>query len=504
VKCDEAKPACARCASTGRTCDGYEAAGTARSWTVVTGPKPALPAHARTAGLDDTASRLCFDFFCTVSAAELSRFFGRPFWCRSLLCASQQFPAVMSAMLAVASLHRRFKGDSAWSSLITPAAGVQLTGQPLHDHFAIQQYDRALRQLIRGISGIDKSHSRLVSLICGVLFTVIEVLQGNEGQALSHLDGIIRLLNETPRSITGEMLVTDVEEDLRPVISRFDVEASIFSTTRPPGINLPVLALDDARLEIFDLDKAADELNGLMAHMSHFKRTEANSFRYEIAGDIPLSILHTQQQLAIHFQRWWRKAEVHSTAVRPVHVARATLLRVHYHTSWTILQCCLHAEETAYDSYTDLFLEVVRLATALNGSGTGTGTAPPRRIFSAEIGIVFPLYWTALRCRDGGLRRAAIEQLRACSREGVWIPEIQARVAERAIEIEEGLVPGSLRPGIMAESLLSSCADVVEFRRIHSVGLDVDKANRRVLMTYQRRLNGPDGEWDVGREWLSY
>lgn len=442
----------------------------------------------------------------------MSQFFGHAFW-RSLPSASQQFPPVGSALLAMASMHRRYKelGDSS-SSQATEKSGPEI--------FAAVQYGKALRQLIHDMARRgdgDRSDCRLMCLVCGVLFIIIEVLQGDNRKALAHLDGVIQLLDETQGTTTGQRLMTDLEQELRPIISRFDVEASIFSTTRPPRLALPPLASlsqDDAQTtRSFHLDQAADEFNTLVAHVSHFKRTQANTIRYETGGDVSLEALHTQQQLAAHFQTWWQSNAVPLRAITPPVVdpegcsRAALLLQIQYHAVWTMLKCCLNAEEMDYDRYLDEFSELVRLAALLVKShrqwAASTATSKLRN-FSPETGVVFPLYWTCLRCRHGRVRRAALGLLRQCFQEGVWVPEMHACVAERAIEVEEGLSRGSLSLEGTVGLPFPDCADVHEFRRIHCVGLDVDESRQAVRMTYHRRRNGPDGGWNMDQEWLYY
>ncbi|KAK1752590.1 RTA1 like protein-domain-containing protein [Echria macrotheca] len=467
---------------------------TTRSWTVVTGPDPPssslvsltsttqlLPTHGFQMS-DDTAC-LSFDFFRTVSAPEFSRFFGRSFWSKSLLCASTQFVAVRSALIAAASLHRHFKED------------VTLVNKRQND--ADQLYAKALRHLIRDIEKVDKPHRRLVSLVCGTLFCIIEVLRGHDERALVHLESIIQLLNESDAAKEGqEMLVTDLEEELRPLISRLDVEASIYTIRRPPRLSLPPIPpILHPSSSTSDLEDIANELNTLMAHVSHFRRATATNYRYETPGDIPLDILHTQQQLIARLESWWCARNpllhIHTTDSPP----SAILLRIHYYTILTMLHGALHAEETLYDQFYGLFVEVVQLAGRLLLGNNNNGIT-----FSAETGIIFPLYWAALRCRDGALRRAALGLLRRCSREGVWVSEVQACVVQRTIEIEEGLVKGTLGGG---ERELR-CEDVPEFWRIHGEGVNVDREGRRVRIEYQRMLNGVDGGWNVDVEWVGY
>ncbi len=226
-----------------------------------------------------------------------------------------------------------------------------------------------------------------------------------------------------------------------------------------------------------------------MRHASNFIRSAAQDYRYTTNGDIPIEMLHEQQRLTTVLHDWRRCYTSVWTSVTNISDGDA-LLRVHYHTTKTMLYGCLHAHETIYDLYTEDFREIVRLAEDLNRNSDHVHRAS----FSAETRIVYPLYWTAKRCRDGKVRRAALAQLRRCSREGVWIPDAHFAVAQRVMEIEEAALNGCI----------PSCRDVMEWWRVHCVGLNVDKATRTVKMVYQRLLNGLDGEWNTDCETLSY
>lgn len=58
--------------------------------------------------------------------------------------------------------------------------------------------------------------------------------------------------------------------------------------------------------------------------------------------------------------------------------------------------------------------------------------------FSADLGIVPPLYVVATKCRSPLLRRQAIQLLRSSSRrEGMWDSELTARIGTWIMDIEE-------------------------------------------------------------------
>lgn len=58
--------------------------------------------------------------------------------------------------------------------------------------------------------------------------------------------------------------------------------------------------------------------------------------------------------------------------------------------------------------------------------------------FSADLGIVPPLFVVATKCRDPYMRRHAIQLLRSSSRrEGMWDSELAARIGQWVMELEE-------------------------------------------------------------------
>jgi hypothetical protein len=125
-------------------------------------------------------------------------------------------------------------------------------------------------------------------------------------------------------------------------------------------------------------------------------------------------------------------------------------------------------------------------------------TIPRRRpLFLLDNGLIFSLYWTALKSRSGPLRRRAISLLESSSQEGVWIGPIQAAIAKRVIEIEEQRPYEQDLPSYRAMEE----GDIVEDARVHSVGTDIDKASRRARVVLL--LRGRE-DWRERIEWVSW
>jgi hypothetical protein len=455
---------------------------------------------------DNERSRSCFDFFRCVSAHEFSRFFDEDFWSGTLLRASHESPAVRHALLAVASLHRSSK-----YSLRSRTQAVFAKSDA--DRYASEQYGKALRHLIKDISRSNEDHVQEIALLCAVLFMIVEVLRENDGQALYLLEGAIVLLKQRLSAALSEnqpgRFALGTEEELVTLFTRFDLEASSYSGNRLPtlsgGFSASLLPDYDRAGHIAGMAEASHFLNALIGQYLHFQHSFADKYRYQHIGDIPLEIFHQRECLLDEFDRWEDSFSRYLTQERRSFIsgskqeAQENLLRVHHKATVTMLCGCLHVEETVYDSLHAEFQEIVTLSTALNAESSQRMSG---KSITLENGIVFPLYWTAMKCRDGQTRRQALAQLQISHQEGVWVPELLSRVAERIIAIEES--PALAPPNSGVKTDAKSAEEIAEFNRIHCAVLTFDKRNRAVMATYWRRLNGPDGEWDTATELLSY
>lgn len=157
MKCDETRPACLRCTSARRVCDGYYYVPpqlSSHSDIVPIRAGPSFDIHA------SPQSRRSFAFFTQRTCPQLAGFFGSDFWERFVLQAAYHESAVRHAIVAIGSLHELFEHRT----LIVDSQRA----------FALEQYSLAIRALLvplsqRGERGVD------VCLISCILFTCFEV-----------------------------------------------------------------------------------------------------------------------------------------------------------------------------------------------------------------------------------------------------------------------------------------------------------------------------------------
>ena len=164
VKCDEGKPGCLRCSSTGRKCDGYMLANQDK---VENSASPASIVRAPSSNIHGSVKECrSFHFFCDRTLPQLSGFYGCEFWDRLVLQATHCEPAIRHGIIALGALHERFENDD------NPILRSGSQQDPAD--FALQQYNLAIKYLIDPFSHKKVQPVDLCLTLC-ILFTCFEV-----------------------------------------------------------------------------------------------------------------------------------------------------------------------------------------------------------------------------------------------------------------------------------------------------------------------------------------
>jgi len=145
--------------------------------------------------------------------------------------------------------------------------------------------------------------------------------------------------------------------------------------------------------------------------------------------------MHLQrlQQWSIAFQRCvLSTTDIHSTKVLPT----VLLAKINHATVTLMLQTLFAATEMLYDAYTPQFAHILSLTEALVSTTSRKKLHPSAPSF--EQGIIVPLSFIIMKCRQVGLRKRALQLLRqAPEREGMWNRDSVLRVAKLKVSIEE-------------------------------------------------------------------
>ena len=185
VKCDEAKPSCNRCRSTGRKCDGYPSQSPLefKAKNSCESLSPSLTVDVSC----DALEKRTFDFFRSRTAPCVSGYFQDSIWDRMILQVSHSEPAVRHAINALGAQHEE--------NVLRQKASMNDTAKPtdFRTSFSVQQYSKALSGLQK-LLRVESVPMDLV-LLCSLACIHFEALRESFVPALIHAENAIRLLH---------------------------------------------------------------------------------------------------------------------------------------------------------------------------------------------------------------------------------------------------------------------------------------------------------------------
>ncbi|GFF25648.1 hypothetical protein IFM61606_09509 [Aspergillus udagawae] len=490
VKCDEGKPACYRCTSTGRKCDGYAPHSSS------TLPTPHDLA-AFTAVVSTTESR-ALEFFYQTTSPRLAGFLDGAFWKRSVLQLSLSEPSVRQALAALGLAHE--------------CEGFKLQGLETSQKHeaAVQLYTRAIRSTIEKASLGEVSVP--VVVVASILFTCFEFFRRNAYEAAKHIASGIKILQywrkrkgSGPRGPWGQTYscyeTYFIENELAPILTMFSLNASEFGPfprsrliLNPVDGGGPKLAehfetLQEARVGLVDLVTASANL---------FQKLDEEI----VAGVTPTyDALVVSKGLRTNFGRWkanfddllrrrestWRKEEK----------AAADVIRIMRHGAELGLAAYVVSSESDWDHHRGDYEEILRLIESFV-SNLDHYPDELSKALSLELGLIYPLHAVAWKCRWPRLRRKGLELLlRTPRREWILDPRRYHAIFTRIMEIEENYLNLSERPCQNKEDALPP-----ENMRVHDFYCFSTADPSQYTITFSMKSNGIDGPWDFITEYI--
>ena len=490
VKCDEAKPGCKRCSSTGRKCDGYPATASRSPPETVATQRQLLPSSAACWYPSPTSplaiapgqlpvndyEALAYEWFIRKSASVLWHIAPVKKWVRLAIQLGTREPTVFYAATAVASIHR--VQPNTYHHTLTPPWLPE-------KHAGLNQYCKATASLQRYIDDAISNGSHLEPiLLCCLLFVVFEIFQGNGHQAVSHLRWCKALIDgadarATTKSNSSPQPSPDIRDELLIMFRGLEAEIDV----APRTLHLPtdpkayftvpkiVPGTCFASIEI-----AKESLCRIMDANAGFRedlvRRASNCMvpaDKKLRGAVKYCIAHClsrtidlrhdeelerrEEELGRAHDNWSRlftEMKSRSTATTS---AIFRLMEIQLAFSKRTLHTChikredLHDQYEAEDSRTlDLietyFTQTTSLASLTPVSPPRIVESPigpePQKSFSLDDGILPALYFICLKCRSSSIRHRAWRILRnADRREGMHYSRGLADRAEEVIRLEE-------------------------------------------------------------------
>ncbi|KAK4184923.1 putative carboxypeptidase [Podospora australis] len=451
VKCDETKPSCTRCTSSGRTCDGYVAETTSLSGRAlatavkklhVVGPASrvlgeAVPSHDAS----------CFDFFRVCTAAMTGSVFLAPFWSKEVLQVAHAEPAVWKAAVAIGALHRRWEYHNKTRRHLANAS--EDGSQGLHD-IVESKIDRftqqAMEQYWGAISLARSISDPQVLVVVSVILAAAANMAGQWTDSQVHTRAGLRMLDQVQSTKAGEEGKLSAEmESVALTLSRLDLMAMSFEDSRAQYVYL------DANGKITDSLIKVPSITSLES-LTSASITLFGMIRYYYISMVvggarvitPEEFNASAQRVMEAKERWESEFErlVAEVEAKPS-VSEATgqmilSLRLYHANLELLMNAGIEGLETRWDPQLPIYERIIDLAETLERN-----TQSPLPFFmSLELGLVMPAFLVGVRCRHPIVRRKALRLLKRLNRqEGMWNSVGVTLVLEQIILTEEEDLP---------------------------------------------------------------
>ncbi|KAJ5635608.1 uncharacterized protein N7484_008921 [Penicillium longicatenatum] len=436
VKCDEQRPKCLRCSSTGRSCPGYPQAVNCQPKIKVYNIPFKVPG-SRT-------DRELLHYYCSEAAESFSRFSENTLWRHLIMQRSQDQPVIRNSLVALSCLYRDYY----------LAESPQLKVSVKH----IQLITRSHSQL-RAYLAQDASAE--VALICSLIFYTFECLIGNVRQALWHLDqGLIilrRLQTDCPCLTEGQ----ESYVQLAAIFSQLDIHASIFSPERIPILRL---ALPEQVLGI--IPTVPDEPSGLpglekslvvLQNWTLWHLMEYVEYKNLPLTQVPPVVLQERLNLESQLQKLEEKIEKMMTNERSESLSSSQRQQLILYRSQALIfhavlleniVCTLDGAETSLNAFCRFDLALTQISTLLSSDGQDSffeKNTTSKRGFTLSTNIIAMLYFVCLKTNDRRILRMALSLMQGplfTARDGLWdartaVTIVKALLSEDDIQSEE-------------------------------------------------------------------
>lgn len=426
----------------------------------------------------DALEKRTFDFFRSRTVPCVSGYFHDSVWDRIVLQVCHSEPAVRHAVNALGALHEeRFLRQNA------NQGGVDVS--LVQTSFPLKQYSKALTGLQALLN--SKNVSLDLVILCSILCIHFEAFRENFTPAVIHAENAIRLLHAT-----GALTANKVDPGLIAAMIRIDVQGSRYLGMRVPG--LPFLAsITDTEIPIafHDLPHARELLNIWTCRLFYFMRTEADKYKFDEGGEVPIEVIAKSQELEKIFldldSLLWNFMQKPNLKLTFREQLGLSALRARVKMNRILAACSVYAEATLYDAFLEDFDDILSTCKYVIKSEN-----PDYRLFAVSIDeeLLHPLHFTASHCRDSRIRRDALnEMIKLKGNHEIWHVTTLIKSAQGIILYEES----------QCEIVNPRPADIPEWQRVHSLvfeGMPATSTNKSVLkVNLLTRPNGSDGEF---------
>lgn len=411
MKCDETKPNCKRCTSTGRRCDGYNL------------PKPLLFEIGQ-----DKDERWSFHYYRDRTASQINSVADQAFWNRLVIQVGYSRDIVRHALVAIGSYHEGVDH-------------LDETRRSDKHKFALQQYNKSINGILK--SSADSDIEEI--LLSVILFTFFENVRGEWASALAHLQAGLKIYSNWKAAHPAHLGSTEVSKRVDTNIAPVLAQLQLFVTSL-----LQMIPAKKSRYSTYmpdhfdDLRTARFYFHQVLHAVCAKLQSNHDEFPWPRSDDATLDL---GRRLLYRWYDIWQeflaRAERSCSCSTSCSTAHFELGMYHMQMQYWIaiirLECKPFREETSFDAHSDKFQTILDVGSKfcdLYMDKTLTDMA--KVCIGFEPHYIPVIGATSLRCRDPRIRREAISLIRRWKRaEGKWETLAIADVSEQLMLLEE-------------------------------------------------------------------
>ncbi|KEF63016.1 uncharacterized protein A1O9_00991 [Exophiala aquamarina CBS 119918] len=448
IKCDETLPHCRRCTETGRKCEGPAV----RQLQFIHGrqdgrsanPIPQVEASRALVPPRAQAERRAFQYFMCSAAPVLTGAVDARFWKELVPQLAQTDSFVWDSVVCLSILYEHVPYTSV-SSFAGPLLSTTQVVNRQHRQ-ALGFYSRAIASL-RRLAERDQIDESVVALSY-ILFSCVEFQQGNVKAGRELLKRCCNVSIEnlrpnrrySPESVAGQVV--------HQVVTPFVLRKAVVTATLGYALQLQCPANNEAS-DILDATLSRSPM--LRASRTQFYSLVNDCFELirlaEFMPHIPdnstvnVSFTSARHSLLNKLLDW--KATF-TAAMSPAPDAEvdwmASFLLMYWAVCYISLATCISNRQTLFDNYMEQFTEIIDHARVYLKQSSDSSRI--HLLASVDPGVIPPLYFCAMKCRDPVLRRRAQRLMREapppCQGGIEWAFVEPDRVLSRIISLEEG------------------------------------------------------------------
>ena len=466
-----------------------------------------------------TVEHSYFEWFMGRTALKVPGLFSSPFWDTLVFQASYSEPAVLHAVLALSSAHKRLPGSD--SHMTERRENIP----DEKEQFTLRHYSKSIEFLQPHFSAKSKDSVRVALVTC-VMFICLEFLRGHYKIATNHLQNGLKLLShiESKSARLSNWIVKPasdphcdpIDDWLVETFARLNLQAILFGQ----GSSRPRLAPQAVYCKkvpiIFEsMSQARKTLDRILGEILDLTECCRQERTFQDSAHQSTVLLDNQRNIQVDLASWlWthQASRVNLEGQMGVAGTIAHQMLQTYHTMASIMAaaCLRPDDEMLFDCHSHGFLSIIaqsinlfKLTLNADLSTTAFQHRPDAFPFVADMGWIPPLYYTAVKCRNHRVRNQAIKLLASVSsKEGIWDALLTVSIAREVIRIEERQFYKENKPlddfpfDSRPEEKDLALPVLPESYRIHDVQVVLpDSPLEKTVLTCRRRHE--DGSWEV-------